>query len=130
MENNRAVYTIGIISELLQVHPETLRVWERHGIIKPQRRSNKRFYSETDLKRLRFIKTLMVEHLNLPAIKHYLKLYPCWETNTCPVCMSVTQQSACTKPCWREEGSYCQVYGNPVLCAKCDYSQKRTGQSI
>jgi len=52
---NRPVYPIGIVSELLNVHPETIRVWERYGVIKPKRRSGRRYYSETDLKRLRFI---------------------------------------------------------------------------
>lgn len=46
---NQPVYPIDIVSELLNVHPETVRVWERYGIIQPQRRGGKRFYSEADL---------------------------------------------------------------------------------
>jgi len=62
---NLPVFPICVVSELLNVHPETVRVWERYGVIKPQRRSGKRFYSETDLKRLRFIQRLIAEKLNL-----------------------------------------------------------------
>ncbi|GAI66979.1 unnamed protein product, partial [marine sediment metagenome] len=51
---NRPVYPIGIVSELLDVHPETIRVWERYGVIHPYRRNGKRFYSDNDLERLRF----------------------------------------------------------------------------
>ena len=63
--NNLPVFPMGIVSELLNVHPETIRVWERYGVVKPQRRSGKRFYSEDDLKRLRFIQKLTGEGLNL-----------------------------------------------------------------
>lgn len=52
---NRLLYPIGIVSELINVHPETIRVWERYGVIQPGRRGGKRFYSENDLARLRFI---------------------------------------------------------------------------
>ena len=65
--NNLAVFPIGVVSELLGVHPETVRVWERYGVIKPKRRSGKRFYSETDMKRLQFIQKLIAEDLNLPG---------------------------------------------------------------
>jgi len=49
---NLPAFPIGVVSELLNVHPETVRVWEKYGVVKPQRRSGKRFYSETDLERL------------------------------------------------------------------------------
>jgi len=43
------LYSIGVVSELLDIHPETIRLWERSGIVQPpQRRSGKRFYSERD----------------------------------------------------------------------------------
>lgn len=121
---NVPLFPIGVISELLGVHPETVRVWERHGIIKPQRRSGKRFYSETDLKRLQFVKKLMTEHLNLPAINHYLRLYPCWQMDDCPKCMQASEFTPCSKPCWREEGKYCQVYGNEAMCLNCEFKKQ------
>ena len=46
------LYSIGVVSDLLHVHPETIRVWERHGVIRVQRRGRRRFYSNSDLKRL------------------------------------------------------------------------------
>jgi MerR family transcriptional regulator/heat shock protein HspR len=124
---NRPVYPIGVVSELLDVHPETIRVWERHKIIKPHRRSGKRFYSETDLKRLRFIKRLMAEELNLPAIRHYLRLYPCWRLDGCPACMHVSEFAVCGKACWKEEGTYCQVYANADTCSGCEFREESEG---
>lgn len=122
--NNLPIFTIGIVSELLEVHPETIRVWERYGIIRPQRRSGKRFYSKTDLKRLRFIKKLITEQLNLPAIRHYLRLYPCWDMDDCPTCMQVSEFKVCAKPCWREENKYCQVYGKKDMCLDCEFGKR------
>jgi len=119
----RPVYTIGVVSELLSVHPETIRVWERYGVVQPQRRSGKRFYSENDLKRLRFIQRLIEEALNLPAIRHYLRLYPCWQLDGCPACMH-RSELVCAKPCWKYEGSYCEVSGNEDTCSNCEFRKE------
>ena len=119
------LYPIRSVAELIDVHPETIRIWERHGIIKPQRKGGKRFYTETDLKRLFFIKRLLNENLNLPAICHYLKMYPCWYMKDCPSCMKASKSGPCSKPCWKEEGSYCQVSLDENLCANCELFQKR-----
>ena len=118
------VFSIGVVSDILKVHPETMRVWERSGLIKPQRRSGKRFYSEADLKRLRFVQRLINERLNLNAINHYLRLYPCWQLDGCPTCMHSSKFTVCGKPCWKEEGSYCQVYGTEDTCSKCAFHKE------
>lgn len=119
------VFPIGIVSELLGVHPETVRVWEKHGLVAPKRRSGKRFYSETDLKRLRFVQRLIAEGLNLPAICHYLLLYPCWRLDDCPDCMQRSEIAVCAKPCWKEEGTYCQVSGAEDTCLSCELYKER-----
>lgn len=118
---NRPLYPIGVVSELIEVHPETIRVWERYGVIRPGRRSGKRFYSDSDLARLRFIQKLTNEGLNLPAIRHYLRLYPCWVMEGCPHCMHRSEDAHCTKPCWKEEGLYCQASANEDTCRNCEY---------
>ena len=121
---NRPVYPIGVVAELLNVHPETIRVWERYNVIQTQRRSGKRFYSENDLKRLRFVQRLKAEGLNLPAIRHYLRLYPCWQSDGCPACMHQTKSAWCAKPCWKEEGTYCQASDNEDTCSSCEFRQE------
>lgn len=126
---NRPVYPIGVVAELLDVHPETIRAWERAGVVQPpQRRSGKRFYSESDLERLRFIQRLVNEGLNLPAIRHYLQLYPCWGMDDCPGCMRRSDTFVCGKPCWKEAGTYCHVSaeaGNEDMCRKCEYRNRQ-----
>jgi len=114
------VFPIGVVSELLNVHSETIRVWEKSEIVKPQRRSGRRFFSEADLKRLRFIQRLIAEGLNLPAIRHYLRLYPCWYLDSCPACMHHSEFVVCAKPCWKEKEIYCQTYGNDT-CSNCEF---------
>ena len=120
MDSTRPVYGIGIVSELMQVHPETLRVWERHRLISPARRNGQRLYSDIDVKRLEFIRELIQQGLNLTAVKHYLGLYPCWLRGACPVCMHQSEQVACAKRCWKEKGTYCCVsFDQPDPCVTC-----------
>jgi MerR family transcriptional regulator/heat shock protein HspR len=121
------VFPIGVVSDLLNVHPATIRVWEKYGAVKPQRRSGRRFYSDTDLKRLRFIQGLIAERLTLPAIRHYLRLYPCWQLDDCPACMHRSKLAECAKPCWKEEGTYCQAYGNEDICSNCEFLKESKG---
>jgi len=117
---NHPVYSIGVVSELLGVHPETIRTWERSGIVEPpQRRSGKRFYSERDYRRLQFIHKLIEEGLTLRALHYYLRLYPCWKTNDCPGCIYNSYQLGSTKLCWQEEGTLCHAPGDTNPCANC-----------
>lgn len=122
------VYPIGVVAELLNVHPETIRTWERAKVVRPpQRRSGKRFYSEEDLQRLRFIQGLVEAGLNLPAIRHYLKLYPCWFKDGCPGCVHRSEKAVCGKPCWKEAGFYCHLSPEAVsrdMCRNCEYRDR------
>jgi MerR family transcriptional regulator/heat shock protein HspR len=116
------LYTIGIVAEMLGIHPETIRVWENSGAVRPpQRRSGKRFYSENDLKRLRFIRKLAGEGLTQRAIIYYLRLYPCWDTNDCTGCRYIVRQYTSTKPCWQEEDGYCQAANLEDPCFGCEF---------
>jgi MerR family transcriptional regulator/heat shock protein HspR len=66
---------IGIAAELAGMHPQTLRVYERRGLITPQRTPrNTRLYSEADVARLRRIQELSEEGLNLAGIERVLRL--------------------------------------------------------
>ncbi len=69
-------YTISAVSEAYGIHPQTLRLYERHGLLKPSRsKGNTRYYSESDLKRLEFILTLTRElGVNLAGVEIILNL--------------------------------------------------------
>lgn len=68
---DRAVYIISVAAELAGVHPQTLRTYERLGLLSPQRTSgNTRRYSERDIERLRLIQELTQdEGVNLAGVK-------------------------------------------------------------
>ena len=70
-----AVFFISIASELAGMHPQTLRIYERRGLLDPARTvGNSRRYSEHDLDRLRRIQELTGEGLNLAGVKRVLEL--------------------------------------------------------
>lgn len=127
---NRPLYAIGVVSELLDVHPETIRTWERSGLVRPpKRRSGRRTYSEDDFKRLEFIQRLTGEGLTVRAILYYLKLYPCWKINDCVECINSSNQTGFTKPCWKEPGSYCRASSNENLCVDCNARISREAEA-
>lgn len=121
---NRPLYSIGVVSELLEVHPETIRAWERSGVVRPpHRRSGKRLFSTNDLRRLQFVQRLAEEGLSLRAMLFYLKLYACWDTDECAECLNVSDGPGYTKPCWKIKDKYCKVTSNEDLCARCPAAQ-------
>jgi MerR family transcriptional regulator/heat shock protein HspR len=71
----RAVYVISVAAELAGVHPQTLRIYERKGLLDPSRTSGgSRRFSELDLARLRRIQQLTNAGLNLEGAKRVLEL--------------------------------------------------------
>ena len=73
--NQRAVYIISVAAELAGVHPQTLRIYERKGLVRPHRTSgNTRRYSEADIDRLRRIQRLTQEGVNLAGAKRIMAL--------------------------------------------------------
>jgi MerR family transcriptional regulator, heat shock protein HspR len=73
--DHRAVYIISVAAELAGVHPQTLRIYERKGLVRPQRTSgNTRRYSEADIGRLRRIQGLTNQGVNLAGAKRILAL--------------------------------------------------------
>jgi MerR family transcriptional regulator/heat shock protein HspR len=75
-KKNRAGYMISAVSELYKLHPQTLRLYERVGLLKPSRSDgNTRLYTDTDLERLEVILTLTREMgVNLAGIEIILNM--------------------------------------------------------
>jgi MerR family transcriptional regulator, heat shock protein HspR len=110
LDEEKGVYTIGTVAELLNEHPETLRVWERNGLISPDRNGYQRKYSNNDLKRLKFIKNLMDEKgLNIAGARQMVSMYSCWYHRYCKGGASKNSKVPVneSKPCWKAEGTYC-----------------------
>ena len=73
---DRPRYMISVAAELVGMHPQTLRIYEQKGLVRPRRTSgNTRLYSERDLERLRLIQRLTTElGLNLAGVERVLEL--------------------------------------------------------
>lgn len=74
-EFHQAVYVISVAAELAGVHPQTLRIYERKGLLEPGRtQGGSRRYSEADIALLRRIQDLTNEGLNLAGVKRVMAL--------------------------------------------------------
>lgn len=73
---DKPLYMISVVSELLNVHPQTLRIYEREGFICPRRTSgNTRLYSERDVEQVRRIMHLTRElGVNLAGVEVVLEM--------------------------------------------------------
>jgi len=76
MMDDRPIYMISVAAELVGMHPQTLRIYESKGLVRPKRTAgNTRLYSEHDLERLRVIQRLTTElGLNLSGVEIVLQL--------------------------------------------------------
>ena len=71
----QAVFVISVAAELAGVHPQTLRIYERKGLVDPARTGGgSRRYSEEDIERLRRIQDLTNDGLNLAGVKRVMDL--------------------------------------------------------
>jgi MerR family transcriptional regulator/heat shock protein HspR len=74
-ERMRAVYVISVAAELAGVHPQTLRIYERKGLVDPARTAGgSRRYSDADIAQLRRIQELTNDGLNLAGVQRVLEL--------------------------------------------------------
>ena len=74
--DDRPRYMISVAAELVGMHPQTLRIYESRGLVRPKRTAgNTRLYSDADLDQLRLIQRLTNElGLNLAGVEHVLRL--------------------------------------------------------
>ena len=55
-EKDTPLYMIGVVAQMLSIHPQTLRLYEREGLVRPKRSEGKtRYYSSRDVERVKFI---------------------------------------------------------------------------
>ena len=74
--NDRPIYMISVAAELVGMHPQTLRMYESKGLVRPKRTpGGTRLYSEADVERLRIVQRLTTElGLNLAGVELVLRL--------------------------------------------------------
>jgi MerR family transcriptional regulator/heat shock protein HspR len=74
-ETGRAVFVISVAAELAGMHPQTLRIYERKGLLEPFRTpGGTRRYSQEDIERLQLIQDLTSQGLNLEGVRRVLAL--------------------------------------------------------
>jgi MerR family transcriptional regulator, heat shock protein HspR len=76
MMDERPRYMISVAADLVGMHPQTLRIYENKGLLRPKRTAgNTRLYSEADIERLRLIQQLTNDlGLNLAGVEQVLQL--------------------------------------------------------
>ena len=74
--DDRPRYMISVAADLVGMHPQTLRIYEQRGLVRPKRTAgNTRLYSEADIERLQLIQRLTTElGLNLAGVELVLRL--------------------------------------------------------
>jgi MerR family transcriptional regulator, heat shock protein HspR len=74
--SDRPIYMISVAAQLVGMHPQTLRMYETKGLVRPQRTpGGTRLYSEADVERLRIVQRLTTElGLNLAGVELVLRL--------------------------------------------------------
>jgi MerR family transcriptional regulator/heat shock protein HspR len=71
----QAVYVISVAAELAGMHPQTLRIYERRGLVQPARtQGGNRRYSDADIERLQRIADLAEQGMNLEGIRRVMEL--------------------------------------------------------
>ena len=85
LRKDMPVYTIGVASQLLDVHPRTLRIYEDEGLIKPHRQGQRRLYSPNDVQWISCLRSLIHDQgISIPGIKKLLNYATCYEIADCP----------------------------------------------
>ncbi len=105
-EKNIPAFTIAAVARRLRVSVETLRLYDRKGLILVEKsEGNQRRYSESDIERLECIRAAINEHkISIEGIRHIHSMIPCWEYVNCPM----EQRLAC--PAFNTPEAGCWTY--------------------
>jgi MerR family transcriptional regulator, heat shock protein HspR len=85
IRSNVPIYPIGVAAKLLNVHPRTLRIYEKEGLVQPTLVGNRRMFSADDIQWITCLRTFIHEEgISIPGLKKLLDYIPCWEVSDCP----------------------------------------------
>lgn len=131
-KKNMPLYTIGVVAELMGTTNQTVRLYEKHGLIKPARKNKNRFYSENDIRWLFCVREL-IHHkkISIEGIKKLLNYAPCWEITACPEdrknkCLAYIDR---VKPCWEINQMICS-YNSGKTCKDCPVYLSKTKKLV
>jgi MerR family transcriptional regulator, heat shock protein HspR len=113
------LFPIGVVAELLNVTDQTLRVYEKNGLITPLRRNKDRYYSANDIVWLKCLRRFLKEEgLNLKGIEKLMKFVPCYEISPCEDCCECTAYLKRSIPCWESAAKHSP--SSQQFCPHCD----------
>jgi MerR family transcriptional regulator/heat shock protein HspR len=85
IRSNVPIYPIGVAAKLLNVHPRTLRIYEKEGLVKPTLVGSRRMFSADDIQWITCLRTFIHEEgISIPGLKKLLTFIPCWDVAGCP----------------------------------------------
>lgn len=91
--DNKAIFSIGVASNMLDISPRIIRSYEEHGFLNPIRKGNRRYYSMDNIKWIGCVRDMVHEHgISVPAIHRLLSYTPCWNISGC----SFDKRKECT----------------------------------
>ncbi len=123
------IMSIGLAAEKLGISPETLRLYEREGLILPYKTpTNRRLYSHKDLEWVTCFRKQITENgLNLAGVRVLLALITCWEIKPC----SQTERQNCPvfmdgeRVCWlTDDCAIAECNQGIEYCRKCEVYRK------
>jgi MerR family transcriptional regulator/heat shock protein HspR len=84
LADDKAVFTIGMVAEMLKVHPRTIRNYEDKGLLTPVRKGAWRYYTMRDVQWIACLREMIHTHgVSINAVKKLLKYTPCWNIIDC-----------------------------------------------
>ncbi len=93
LSDNKPIFTIGVAAKMLEVHPRTLRIYEKEGLIRPIRKGKWRYFTMDDIKWVECLRSMIHEQgISIVAIKKLLQYTPCWNITEC----SFDKRKQCT----------------------------------
>ncbi len=85
MRSDKAIFPIGTAATMLEVHPKTLRLYEKEGLVSPVRRGHWRYYTMDNINWILCLRTMIHDQgISIAALKRLLALTPCWNILDCP----------------------------------------------
>lgn len=93
IDPERPVLSIGTAANMLEVHPRTLRIYEKEGLVKPLRKGQRRYYSLNDLQWISCLRSMIhAQGISIAGIKKLLQYTSCWNIVNC----SIEKRKGCT----------------------------------
>jgi MerR family transcriptional regulator/heat shock protein HspR len=120
-KKDRPVYPIGIVAEMVGITEQTIRLYEKRGLIHPVRRNKHRYFSENDVSWLICIRdAIHKDKISIEGLIKLLNYAPCWEIRECTeeVRKDCTAFINKNKNCWEAKQHLC-ADANTEGCSSC-----------